>query len=398
MEEEVAIIGVGLHPNGVFPEKNCLELALYAIKQAIEDAGINKDEIDAILTQDTFSDRWYNSDVAWSKLVETLGLGGKCKINFRINSGGSTSSTAIHTAAGLIATGKAETILVSHADKLGSGLESVQDVIDAFSSFGMSQEFEANYGYNQQAVSALVANRYIYDTGTPVEAYAAVALSMRKWAVLNPNALIKRVPTLEEILTSPMVVSPFTRRMCNVTCDGAEAFIITSAKNAEKISKKPVYVLGMSSLVTHYTLMNHPAIQGVGDAWDPWAKVAEEAYEKSGVKPEDIDVAELYDAYPILPLLTLEALGFVDKGKAGKFVIDENTMPGGSLPMTTNGGMIAGGHTGTGGGLGVLIESVIQLKGQAGERQVKDAKFSVVTESGGQGMDAHVMVLGGERP
>lgn len=146
--EKVAIIGVGLHPNGVFPDKNCFELALYAIKQAIDNAGINKDEIDAILTQDTFSDRWYNSDIAWSKLVETLGLGGKCRINFRINSGGSTSSTAIATATGLIQTGKAKTILVSHSDKLGSSLESVQDVIDAFSSFGMSQEFEAIYGYN----------------------------------------------------------------------------------------------------------------------------------------------------------------------------------------------------------------------------------------------------------
>nr|MDO8080973.1 thiolase family protein [Candidatus Freyarchaeota archaeon] len=398
MKEEVAIIGVGLHPNGVFPEKNCFELAIHAIKQAIDNAGINKDEIDAILTQDTFSDKWYNSDIAWCKLVEALGLSGKCKINFRINSGGSTSSTAINTAAGLIQTGKAEIILVSHADKLGSGMESVQDVIDAFSSFGMSQEFEAIYGYNQQAVSALAANRYLHDTGNTPEVLAAVALSMRKWAALNPNALIKRVATLEEILGSPLVASPFTRRMCNVTCDGAEAFIITSAKKAEEISAKPVYVLGMSSIVTHYTLMNHPAMRGKNDMWGPWSKVGQEAYEKAGVKPEDIDVAELYDAYPILPLLTLEALGFVDKGEGGKFVLDGNTWPGGSLPMTTNGGMIAGGHTGTGGGLGVLIESVIQLKDQAGERQVKNAKLSVVTESGGQGMDAHVMVLGGERP
>lgn len=396
--EKVAIIGVGLHPNGVFPDKNCFELALYAIKQAIDNAGINKDEIDAILTQDTFSDRWYNSDIAWSKLVETLGLGGKCRINFRINSGGSTSSTAIATATGLIQTGKAKTILVSHSDKLGSGLESVQDVIDAFSSFGMSQEFEAIYGYNQQAVSALVANRYMYDTGNTPEVFAAVALSMRKWASLNPNALIKRVPTLEEILNSPMVASPFTRRMCNVTCDGAEAFIITSAKNAEKIGAKPVYVLGMSSIVTHYTLMNHPAMHGTGDPWGPWARVSKEALEMAGLKIDDIDIAEFYDAYPILPLLTLEAFGFVEKGKAGKFVLEGNTWPGGSLPMTTNGGMIAGGHTGTGGGLGVLCEAVIQLKGEAGERQVKDAKYAVVTESGGQGMDAHVMVLGGERP
>jgi acetyl-CoA C-acetyltransferase len=397
MKGQVAIIGVGQHPNGVYPDKMCIDLAIESIYEAIIDAGISKDEIDGIITQETFSDKWYNSDIAWSKFVEMLGLGSKCRINLKLSSGGSTSSSALHTAAGFILTGKANTILVSHADKLGSGLGSVQDIIDAFSSFGMSEEFEAPFGYTQAAVSALASCVYLNYTKQEANALAGVVLSMRKWADKNPNALIHRVPELEEILNSPMISSPFTRRMLNLTCDGAEAFIITSAKNAERITNKPVYVKGTSSIVTHYTLMNHPSNRTPSQMWNAWEMVANEAYEEAGIRPEDIDIAEFYDAYPILPLLTLEACGFVEKGKSGDFVLEGNTWPGGKLPMTTNGGMLAGGHTGTGGGLGVLIESVRQLRGNAGERQVKGAKNCVVTESGGQGMDAHVMILGGEK-
>ncbi len=397
MKGEIAIIGVGQHPNGVFPNKMSMELAVDAILQAIGDAGVNKDEIDGILTQETFSDKWLNSDIAWCRFVEMLGLNGKCRINFKLSSGGSTSSSAIYTAAGLILTGKANTILVAHSDKLGSGMSSVQNTIDAFSSFGMSEEFEAPFGYSQQGVSALASSVYFNYTKQSLDALAGVVVSMRKWAQLNPNALIKKCLPIQDILNAPMVCSPFTRRMLNVTCDGAEAFIVTSAKNAERITNNPIYVRGISSIVTHYTLMNHPSNRQPEKMWDAWAQVANEAYQEAGIKPEDIQIAELYDAYPILPLLTLEALGFVEKGKAGQFVIDGNTWPGGSLPMTTNGGMLAGGHTGTGGGMGLLVEAVRQLRGKAGERQVKSAKIAAVTESGGQGMDAHVIVLGGER-
>ncbi len=397
MKGQVAIIGTGVYPNGTYPNKMCIELAAEAIKKAIVDAGVNKDEIDGILTQETFSDKWFNSDIAWCKYVEMLGLANKCRINMKLSSGGSTGSSALYTAAGLILTGKANTILVVHADKLGSGLSSVQDVIDAFSSFGMSEECEAPFGYTQAGVSALASQVYLNYTKQTAEALAGVVLSNRKWAALNPNALIKKVHNLEEILKSPMITSPFTRRMLNVTCDGASAFIITSAKNAERLNNKPVYVKGISSIVTHYTLMNHPSNRDPSKMWDAWEKVAKEAYAEAGVKASDIDIAELYDAYPILPLLTLEAAGFVEKGKAGKFVIEGNTHPGGKLPMTTNGGMLAAGHTGTGGGLGILVEAVNQLRGKCGERQVKNAKLALATESGGQGMDAHAMVLGGER-
>lgn len=395
--ERLAIIGVGQHPNGFFPDKSCLEMGIFAIKEAIANAGIDKEEIDAVIAMDTFADPWYNNDVAWSKLVEILGLRSKCKINFKMSSGGSTASCALAVAAGLINTGKARTVLISHADKIGTGMSSIQEVIDAFSSYGMDREFEAVYGYNQQAVSALVANAYMHHMGITPEAFAAVALSMKKWAALNPNAFHKRVPTLEEILNSRTIASPFTSRMCNLTVDGAEAMIVTSEKNAEKISDKPVFLLGSSSIVTHYSLMNSPLISK-NDFWYYWEKVANEAFEDAQLKPDDIDIAEFYDAYPILPLITLEAFGFVEKGKAGDFVMEGNTSPGGSLPMTTNGGMIAAGHTGTGGGFQILIEAVIQLKGLAEKRQVKNANFTVVTESGGQGMDAHALILGGESP
>jgi len=385
---EVAIIGVGEHPTGMFGDKTPVELGLYAIKQALEDAGISKDEIDAVLVHVILSDRFFNTDIAWSRMVEELGLGNKCKTNFMVHSGGSSASNMLQTALGLVATGLTEMVLLVHVEKLGTGI-SQEGARDIFATHGISEEWEFLHGYSYNGIGGLLANRFMHETGTTIEEIASVIVSLRKWAALNPNALLRRPLALEEVLGSKMVATPQTSRMCNIVCDGASAILVTSAERAKKITGNPVYLLGVGSIVTHYSLMSVSDMTRLG-----WKQAADEAYKSAGIVPKDIDIAEIYDSYPVLPLIQLEAFGFCDRGKAGKFVYEGNTSPGGSLPMITNGGLLCQGHLGAGGGTALLVEAVRQLRGNAGERQVENANTALVSEVGGQYMDAHVVILG----
>ena len=385
---QVAAIGSGKHPSGFFPDKTPLELAMYAIKDALEDAGISKNEIDVTIPEPVFVDAMASSDMVWSRLVEELGIGKTAKLNVQCSSGGSTAASIIKMAAGLIVTKQADTVLILHMDRLGTGA-TPEFIRNAFGAFGIYEEWEFPYGLNYNLIGSLFSNRFMHETGTTIEELAAVIVSLRKWACLNPNALLRRELTIDEVLSAKIVAYPATSRMCNIVVDGASAIIMSSAKKAEKWTDAPVYLEGFGSAVTHFSLMNEPDLTRMA-----YRKTADEAYANAGVGPEDIDIVEFYDSYPIFLLLQLEEMGFCDRGKSGKFVMDGHTSPGGKLPMTTNGGMLAEGHLGGGGGTSLFAETVRQLRGKCGARQVQNAKRALLTGIGGQYMDSQVSIWG----
>lgn len=388
---KVAVVGIGEVPTGKFPERPCLQNALEACREAILDSGIEKNEIDTIMPTGTFFDRRYNTDMIFSKLVEELGLLNIAKNNFQVFAGGSSSSTMLKTACGLINSGLAKVVLCVQSDKTGSA--PVQEMIDLFATFGIPDEWETPYGFFMAGTGSLFATRYMHETGTKPEHLASVVVSMRKWAALNPNAMLRRELTIEEVLNSKMVATPFTTKEGNVLADGAAAFIVASTERARDLPNPPVYPLGFGSRVCHYAISQDMDLTRLG-----FYEASQEAYEMAGVGPEDIDIAELYDGYPIFPLITLEGLGICNRGEAGAFVYEGNTWPGGKLPMTTNGGMLGQGHTAAGGGVAILVEAVRQLMGKAGERQVKDARIAVESSLGGTFMDSHIVIMGRELP
>lgn len=388
---KVVIIGIGEVATGRFPDRPCLQSCIEAAREAIIDAGIDKNELDVIVPTGVFYDRRLNTDLIFSKLVEELGLQGKAKENFQVFAGGSSSSTMLKTACGLITGGLAKIVLCVQCDKVGSA--PTQEMIDLFATFGISDEWETPFGFFMACTGSLVATRYMYETGATPEQLASVVVSMRKWAVLNPNAMLRRELTVEEVLNSKMVATPATVRMGNVLADGASAFVVADVAIAKRVCKKPVYLLGFGSRSLHYSQSQNFNLLEMG-----FGEAGREAFDMAGVGKNDVDIVEFYDGYPIYPLLALEGLGFCSKGEGGAFVQAGNTWPGGKLPMTTNGGMLGQGHTAAGGGVAILVEAVRQLMGKAGQRQVKDAKIAIETSHGGTFMDTHVCILSNVLP
>jgi acetyl-CoA C-acetyltransferase len=386
---KAAAVGIGEVPSGRYPDRSELEAAVLACRDAILDAGMSPRDIDVMMPTGALASRHFNVDLVFSRLCEELGMLRSAKMNVQVMAGGATSSSMLAIAEGLVAGGQARNVLCVHSDAVGSLPR--QAGIDLFATTGVSEEWEAPYGHNMNAVGALVARRYMHETGTSDEEMAAVCVSLRKWAELNPNAMYRTPLTVEEVMASKMVATPLRAKHCNMLADGASAFIIARADEAKHITKTPVYVRGHSSLVTHYTVSQDTDLAKLG-----YPEAAAEAYRQAGIGPKDIQIAELYDAYPVFALIALDGLALCDGERAGAFVAAGETSPGGSMPMTTNGGMLSQGHTGVGGGVAVLVEALRQLMGKAGPRQVENLVNAVETASGGTWMDSHVTILSKE--
>jgi acetyl-CoA C-acetyltransferase len=390
LKGSVAIVGIGEVATGRYPDRSAIECAITAAKMAIQDAGIKKEEIDTVIPTAALCSSAFNTDLVTGRIVEELGL--HVNNNAQLFAGGATSAVMLKVAAGLIAIGVSKAILFVHADKLGTSI-SDQAGIDLFSTAGISKEWEVPFGMHYSAVAGLITQRYMFETGTTAEQLAAVCVSNRKWAELNPHAMFRTPLTIEKVLSSKMLSSPLHAYESNMLADGGAAFVVTSAERARDLAEKPAYLLGEGSRVTHFALSQEPDLTRFG-----YADAADDAYRMAGLTPADIDLAELYDSYPVFQLIALEELGFCERSQAGTFVREGHTWPGGRLPMTTNGGMLSQGHTGAGGGIAILVEAVRQLMGKAGERQVAGARFAIETATGGTYVDAHVTILGNEVP
>ena len=235
---------------------------------------------------------------------------------------------------------------------------------------------------------ARAASRHMHQFGTTREQMAEVAVAARQWALLNPAAWEKKPLTVEGVLNARMISYPFTVRDCCLSTDGGGAIVITSAERARGLAKAPVYVLGCGQSHTHATISSMPDLTVSGAK-----RSGELAYAMAKLRPKDIDVLELYDAFTINTVLFLEDLGFCKKGEGGAFVSGGRISPKGALPVNTNGGGLSYCHPGMY-GLFLLIEAVRQLRGECGARQVAGAKTAIAHGNGGVLSSQATVVLG----
>ncbi len=382
---KIAIVGVGESDIGKVPAMTGLGLNAQAAKRALENAGLKVSDIDGVLTAYSFTEPYF---MLGSVLCEYLGL--KPRYNASVVVGGGSPAVMLKHAAEAILAGSADTILVCAGENRATG-QSRDSAISALLAVGHPY-FEQPYGGSIPGYYAMIARRHMHMYGTTREHLAQIAVNTRRHALLHPNAHMKSAITLDDVLSAKPIADPLGMLDCCLISDGAGAFIVTSAERAKDLKSKPSYLLGIGEHHTHEHLMCAPSLTEFGAK-----QSGERAYQMAGVKPADIDVAQLYDCFTIVPLIELEELGFCEPGEGGAFFSDGRASIGGKLPVNTHGGMLSHAHAGAAGGLFGIIEGVRQLRGGLGPRQVQDAELALVHNEGGI-LSSHCTLVLGNKP
>jgi len=364
----VAIAGVGLAGCGEAPGWTEMEIAAAAAKSALDDAGLTARDVDGLVIAST------NIFMSGLALAEHLGVRPKFTESTMV--GGSSFVGHLIPAALALNAGLCDTILVAYGSNQRTGVG--RGEAGKYKMALDPQPFEHPYKpFNPPTSYALAAARHMHQFGTTRAQLAEIAVAARRWAQLNPEAFAREPLTLDEVLKSRMISDPLTVRDCCLVTDGGGAYVLTRAERAKDFTKPPAYLLGAGTAHWHRQISQMPDLTVTAAT-----ESGQRAYEMAGLGPRDVDVVELYDAFTINTLLFLEDLGFCKKGEGGAFVSGGRIAPGGALPVNTNGGGLSCVHPGMY-GIFLVIEAVRQLRGEAGERQVKDAAVALAHGNGG---------------
>ena len=381
---KVAIVGAADTTVGIVPDRTATELCVDAALAALADAGIGKDEVDGLITCNAMSQPMLYHAEAIAEYLQIFP-----RYCLGVGAGGGTTFSIIHHAASAIATGMADVVLVAMADSLRSSLTREQAMMMQ-SSTGHPQ-FEQPFGATVPAYYALIAQAHMHQFGTTSEQLAEIAVAARAHAALNPAAQMRDPITVDDVMNSRMIADPLRLLDCSLVSDGGSAVILTSAERARDFPHPPVYILGAGE--GH----SHEHISQAHDLTTSAAKEAgERAYAMAGLGAKDMDFAQLYDCFTPTVLVELEDLGFCVKGEGGAFAASGALMPGGALPINTHGGLLSHCHPGNPGSMFALTESVWQLRGTAGDRQVAGAEVGLVHAQGGIMSSHTALILGRE--
>ncbi len=376
----LAIVGAADTEVGVIPGKSPTELCVEAALAALADAGIDKHAVDGLITCNAFAEPiMYHAEA----IAEYLQIFPKyCST---VNTGGGTTLTVLQQAAAIINAGVAHTIVISMADSMRSFMTREQAMLTQ-SSTGHPQ-FEQPYGPSVPAYYALIGRAHMAEFGTSVEQFAEVAVSGRAHAARNPTAQMRDTISIEDVVTSRLIADPLHLLDCSLVSDGGAALVVTSAERAKDFPHTPVYLLGVGEGHSHEHIS-----QAASLTTSAAVQSGRMAYEMAGVRPADIQFAQLYDCFTPTVLIELEDLGFCAKGEGGAFLQSGATYPGGPLPVNTHGGMLSHCHPGNPGAMFALTETVWQLRHTAGMRQIANAQLGLVHAQGGI-MSSHATAI-----
>ena len=375
LRNKSAIVGVGTSRQGTIPGSSSLSLAIEAFRNALDDSGLAKDQIDGLLTMPgtTSPEGSFN----YLRLGEALGI--DPRYTGSMTMGGGTAGALVQMAVMAIEAGLATTVACVFGDAARSGGYRFNKASGWSDSWGIWGMFAA------AGNSAISASRHMALYGTTSRHLAEVAVACRRHAVLNPNAVMRKPITIDEHQNSRFIVEPFRLLDCCLISDGGVCVIVTSRERARDLRQKPVMIAGMGQGYTTQNLGNE-------DWWyvPHQKRAAEAAYAMAGVGPADIDVAQLYDNFSMSVLLWLEHAGFCGRGEAGPFVENGRIQIDGELPVNTAGGNLSESYME---GWLHIVEGARQLRGGLGERQVEGAETCLVT---GRGMTlncSNVLIL-----
>jgi acetyl-CoA acetyltransferase len=375
-----AIVGAATFGCGEAPGYTDIELLANAARAAVADAGLSMQDIDGLCTARASATMWT------MPVVEYLGIRPTCIDGTMI--GGSSFIAHLLPAMRALQSGQCKAVLVCYGSAQRSATFGRREVV-ASRRFLDPQPYEMPYEpMLPLSAYALAASRHMHQYGTTRRQLAEVAVAARSWAQRNPEAFMREPLSIDDVLNARMVSDPLTVRDSCLVTDGGGAFVLVRADRARDLPKTPVYVLGNGTAVWNRQIssMHDLTVTAARDS-------GQAAFAMAGLKPKDIDVLQLYDAFTINVLLFLEDLGFCAKGEGGAFVEDGAIGPGGRLPVNTNGGGLSCVHPGMY-GIFALIEAVRQLRGEGGERQVAGVKTALAHGNGGTLSSQSTAVLG----
>lgn len=364
---DVAVIGIGMTKFGKFPGLSLEDLGFDAAMEAIRDAGVAPGDIQAAYCANALASQLFGEFTVGQKILWGLGINKIPVVN--VENACTSGSTAFYLACLSIAAGAVDLVLVLGVEKMYAP---VKKILDAGAT-----DLETRVGFIIPATFAMRAKRYMAEYGLTNEEMALVSVKNHRHGALNPNAQYKKTVSVEEVLNSPMIADPLTRLSCCPQGDGAAALVLCRKEIAGRFSVKPVHVAASVLLSGSYD--NPPLLA----QWPTDVRAAGQAYSRAGIGPEDVDVIELHDAFTIAEIIHYEGLGLCPPGQGPGLLKEGYTALGGRVPVNPSGGLLSKGHPVGATGVAQLVEIVLQLRGQAKERQVPGAGVGLTHCMGG---------------
>jgi len=362
---EVAVIGVGQSVFGKFPEKSVTEIGREAVSAAIKDAGVSPRDI-----QVAYTSRLYDTWVTGQTILKEVGIAAIEMVN--VENACSGGSTAIRGLWKDIANGIYDLGIAIGVESMTTSPIARKLIPPA------KDDLEGQLGMTMPTVFALLARRQMEEWGVKLEDFAQVSVKNHHHGCLNPQAQYKKEVTVEEVLNSRMICDPITLLQCCPNTDGAAAVILCSGNVARRFTTQPVKLIASVLLSGDFAYRQEDiTISPLG------TKTAKMAYEMGGVGPEDLDVVELHDAFAPEEILRYEDLGLCARGQGVELLRSGATKVGGKIPVNPSGGLLSLGHPLSASGVRTIAEITMQLRGQAGKRQVSKAKIGLAHMLGG---------------
>ncbi len=380
----VAVIGIGKTAFGAFADKDLRTLAAEAVENSLRDANVEANQVQAFYLGNFAGPSFVGQNHLAPYVGAAVGFAGiPCT---RFEDACASSGSAFFHAWQSVAAGIYDVVAVAGVEKMTS--QSTPRVAEILAGAG-DMAGEGRAGATFPALFGMIARRHMHQFGTTREQLAAVAVKNHANGAKNPLAHMRKVITLEQALAGKPIAEPLTVYDCSLISDGAAALVIVPLEHAARYGSKFARVLAVTQTSDHVALDRKaditvfPAVKAAG----------EKAYKIAGLGPKQIDVAELHDCFTIAEIVASEDLGFVEKGQGGPFAASGATKIGGEIPINTSGGLKAKGHPVGATGVGQICDVVMQLRGDAGERQVARHGIGLAQNLGGSGATCVVTIL-----
>ena len=384
MREGAVIVGIGETRVGKHPGRTSIGLQAEAVMRAVRDAGLEREHIDAVFALGPYAT---GSSMHALGVVEYLGLRVPMAVSYDV--GGTTSFMGMALgAAAAIEEGRVDVAVCTFGENAATrrapqshGFDR-QVVLEA-------DQYELPFGAGSALIwYALMTQRYVDTYRLPPDAFFPIARAMRRNASLNDNAAYRELYDKAAYLASPMMAEPIRRFDSSPVADGGGAFVMTSRRFARRhhLPHTPISVLGVGLEATHSNVVNLPDVHEIS-----MGAAGRRAFAEAGLTPQDVDLVTVHDGFTVSIAVALESLGFCGPGEATRLAAEGALEFDGALPVNTHGGLLSQGHVG---GVLHVVEAVRQLRGDAGARQVKNARIAAVAGNGGPFAVCGMMVLG----